>query len=71
MSSQPEDIFTWRTKEVRRWWFSGDPDETESFDDSNRDIREAAPGDAGASSSQGSIQLNLHRVYRQLNGMQR
>ena len=30
MSSQPEDIFTWRTRELKRWWFGTDQEERES-----------------------------------------
>lgn len=71
MSTQQEGIFTWRTKELRRWWFGTDHQDDDVVGDSNRDIRETAPGDAGASSNQGSVQPNPHRVYRQLNGTQR
>ena len=70
MSSQPEDIFTWRTKELRRWWFSGGSDEPESFDDSNRNIRETAATDE-ANPNKSCGQRNPLKVYRELNGMQR
>ena len=67
MASQPDDIFTRRTRDLKHWWFGGGADEDETLEGSSRDSREKTEGAKG----QDRIQPNLHSVYRQLNGTQR
>ncbi|MDL0430220.1 hypothetical protein QPM17_03735 [Marinobacter sp. TBZ242] len=38
MSTQQEDIFTRRTKELRRWWFGADQEERESMVDAKNQL---------------------------------
>jgi|GEM_PF-2124935 len=67
MPSQPDDIFTRRTRDLKRWWFNGGSDGDETQEGHSRDSQEKAKGTTG----QGRIQRNLHSVYRQLNRTQR
>lgn len=83
MSTQPENIYTRRTRELRKAWLSGEFDHAEARHLLDRETLKGASDrleaerrqltDLGASFSPPLNQNppNLRRVYDQLNGKQR
>lgn len=83
MTTQPENIFIRRTRELREAWLSGEFDHSEARDLLDREtpkvITELSGTDGGQTTSPVTSfspsldqhQPNLRRVYDQLNGRQR